>query len=169
MISNISLKHIPVRKRAPLTTRSGSLRRGSAGGTTLQNSTLKQAGQNTESISQEVIYHWILARTSTSHRVFEKLQWTCFSKVILESKITPNISRRSDLFSTVLPIVNGGDWGCIVRVLESIIVLVSLAFNFIPQRSHHSLTLPRSRIRESATVTLTPGDGTIANKVDSSA
>ena len=44
--------------------------------------------------------------------------------------------------------------------LETIIVLVLLTFNFIPQRSHHSLTLPRSPIRDSATVTPTPGDGT---------
>ena len=72
-------------------------------------------------------------------------------------------------FSTVSPIVNGGDWGCIVRYLKTIVVLVLLAFNFIPQRSHHSLTLPRSRIRDSATVTLTPGDGTTAIKVESSA
>ena len=64
----------------------------------------------------------------------------------MESNVTPNITRSSDSFSTVPPIVNGGDWGCIVRDLETIIVLVLLAFNFIPQKSHHSLTLPRSRI-----------------------
>ena len=66
-------------------------------------------------------------------------------------------------------IVNGEDWGCIVRDLETIVVLVLLTFNFIPQRSHHSLTLPRSQIRDSATATLTPGDGTTAIKVESSA
>ena len=44
--------------------------------------------------------------------------------------------------------------------LETTIVLVLLAFNFIPRRSHQSLTLPMSRIMDSATVTLTPGDGT---------
>ena len=49
--------------------------------------------------------------------------------------------------------------------LKTNIVLVLLAFNFIPQWSHHSLTLLRSRIRDSATVTLTPGDGTTAIKV----
>ena len=75
----------------------------------------------------------------------------------------------SDSFSTVMKIVNGDDWGYIVRDLETIIVLALLAFNFIPQRSHHSLTLPRSRIRDSAIVTLTPGDGTTAIKVESSA
>ena len=80
-----------------------------------------------------------------------------------------NIKRSSDSFSAVPPTVNGSYWGCIVRDLETIIVLVLLAFNFIPQRSHHSLTLPRSRIRDSATVTLTPVDGTTAIKVESSA
>ena len=65
--------------------------------------------------------------------------------------------------------VNDGDWGCIVRDLETIIVLVLLAFNFIPQRAHHAFTLTRSRFRESATVTQAPGDGTTAIKVESSA
>ena len=54
----------------------------------------------------------------------------------------------------------------IVRDLEIIIGLSLLAFNFIPQRSHHLLTLPRSRIRDSATVTLMPRDGTTAIKVE---
>ena len=54
-------------------------------------------------------------------------------------------------------------WGCIV------IIIVLVSFNFIPQRSHHSLTLPRSQIRDSATATQTPGDGTTAMKVESSA
>ena len=49
--------------------------------------------------------------------------------------------------------INLGDWGCILLDLETIIVLVLLAFNFTPQWSHHSLTLPRSRIRDTATVT----------------
>ena len=93
----------------------------------------------------------------------------CFSKVILEPNVTPNLTRSSDSFSTVLPLVNGGDWGCIVHDLETIIVLVLLAFNFIPQRSHNSLTLPWSHIKNSDTVTLTPGGGTIAIKVESSA
>ena len=57
-----------------------------------------------------------------------------------------------------------------MRDQETIIVLVLLAFffNFIPQRSHHSLTLPKARISYSATVTLTPGDGTTAINVESS-
>ena len=59
-----------------------------------------------------------------------------FAKVNLESNATPNISRSSDSFSTVPSMVKGGDGGCIVHDLETIIVLVLLAFNFIPQRSH---------------------------------
>ena len=54
----------------------------------------------------------------------------------------------------------------IVRDLETIMVLVLLALNFIPQRSHHSLTFTRSRLRDSATATLTPGDSTTAIKVE---
>ena len=69
-------------------------------------------------------------------------EWSCFSMIILESNVTPNITRSSDSFSTVLPIVDGGDEGCIVRDLETIIVLILLACNFIPQRSHYLLTLP---------------------------
>ena len=80
-------------------------------------------------------------------------EWRCFSKVIFKSNVTPKITRSSDSFSTVPPIVNWGDWGCIVRDLKTIVVLVLLAFNFIPQRSRHSLALPRSRIRDFATAT----------------
>ena len=47
----------------------------------------------------------------------------CFSKVILESNVTPNITRSSASFSTVPPIVNAGEWGCVVRDLGTIIVL----------------------------------------------
>ena len=117
-------------------------------------STPKLAGQNPGSVSQEVIYHGTLAEQWG--RDFLKIPslWEaaletkrrCFSKINLESNVTPNIT-RSSAFSTVPPIVSASDWGCIVRDLETIIILVLLAFNFIPQRSHHSLTLPRSRIQ----------------------
>ena len=81
----------------------------------------------------------------------------------------PIYQRSTDSFSTVPPIVYGEDCGRIVGDLETIIVLVLLTFYFIAQKSHHSLTLPRSRIGDSAIVTLTPGDGTIDNKLESSA
>ena len=40
----------------------------------------------------------------------------------LRSNVTPNITRSSYSFSTVLPIVKGGDRGCIVHDLETLIV-----------------------------------------------
>ena len=45
--------------------------------TTLQNSTLKRAGLNPESISEEAIYHGIVASTFSRYiyRAFEKLLW----------------------------------------------------------------------------------------------
>ena len=131
---------------------------------TLQNSTQKLAGQHPEGISQRSDLAWntgqdILKIPNLRDAALER-ERRCISKFILKSKVTSNISRSSDSFGTVLPIVNEGDWGCIVRDLETIIVLVWLAINFIPQRSHHSLILPRSLIRDSATVTLTNGNGT---------
>ena len=56
-------------------------------------------------------------------------------------------------------------WRFVVRNLE----LVSLAFNFNTQRSHHSLTLPGSRFMDSATVIQRPRDGTTAIRKGSSA
>ena len=87
-------------------------------------------------ISQEAIYHGILDRISSRYQVFDKLLWKLSedsSKGHLGIKFTPNISKSSDSFSTVPPIVNAGDWGGIVHDLETIRVSVLLAFNFIPQ------------------------------------
>ena len=81
----------------------------------------------------------------------------CFSKVILASNVTPNITRSADSFNTVPSRVNGVNWGWTVRYLETIIVIVLLAFSFIPHRSHHTLTLFRSRFQNGVvriTVTL---------------
>ena len=64
-------------------------------------------------------------------------------------------------------IVNAGDDEGIVRDMESIIVLVLLAFNFIPQRSQRLLALAMSGLRDSASVTVMPEDGTTAVKVAS--
>ena len=142
--------------------------------TTLQNSAPKRAEQNPKSSSEEATYlSW------NTRKDFHKIpslreaaletKRRCFLKIILESNVTANITKSWNCFSTVPSIVNGGDWGYIVRHLETIIVLVLLTFNCIPQRSHHTLTLPRSRIRDSSTVTLTPVDITTAIKVESSA
>ena len=84
----------------------------------------------------------------------------CYSDAISEPNVTLNIWRSSDSSSTVLPRAIVGDWGSIVRDLETIIVLVLLTFHFILQRSHHSLTLPKSRYSNSATTNRMPGDET---------
>ena len=91
-------------------------------------------------------------------------EWRCFSKAVLGLNVTPNISKSSDSISTVPPIVNGDDWECIVHDLETIMVLVLLTFNFIPWRLHQSLTLTRSRFRDSATVALTTRNGATPSK-----
>ena len=81
------------------------------------------------------------------------------------SNVTPNITRSSDCFRTVPPIVAEvtGDALCMTWRLSSL---------GLTRFQYHSpkitLTLPRSRISDSATVTLTPGDGTTHVKVESS-
>ena len=52
-----------------------------------------------------------------------------------------------------------------MRDMETIIVLVLVEFNFVSYRAHYSLTLQRSRFGYFATVTPTPGDGTITIKL----
>ena len=133
----------PVKKLAPLTMRSSSLRCVSAA----EHQTAEQYSKTGKtkplkhlprsSLSWNT-YHYFL-KIPSRWEVALETEWRCFSKVILESNVTPKIIRSSDSFSTVPPIVNAGDWGCIVRDLETIIVLVLLVFNFIPQRSHNSL------------------------------
>ena len=124
-MSNVPLKHTPVKKLAILTTRSSSLRC-----VYLQsNSTTKLAGRNPGSIPmKEFIMEYSPRLPQESrYQVFEKLLWKraqMLLKIHLESNVTPNISRSSDSFSTVLSIINRGGWRCIVRDLETIIVLV---------------------------------------------
>ena len=93
----------------------------------------------------------------------------CFSKVILESNVTPNITRSSDSFSTVPPIVYEGDLGCIVRELETIKVFLLLGFKFTQKRLQNSLTFTRLRLTDSYCNSITPRDCTTAIKVDLSA
>ena len=150
----------PVRNRAPLTARSSSLRYVSAAEHQTAEQYSKTGRTKPRKHSQEAIYHGTLTRTSSRYQVFEKLLWKPSEDASQRSSLNQmslrKITRSSDSYSTVPPIVNGGDWGCIVHDLETIIVLVLLAFNFIPQRSHHSQTLPRPQIRDSATATLKP-------------
>ena len=90
---------------------------------TLQNSTPTYAIQKSQKHHSRSDLSW------NTHQDFLKIPslWEaaletkqrCFSNVILESYVTPNITRSSDSFTTVLPIVNMGDWGCIVHDLKT--------------------------------------------------
>ena len=139
----------PAKKQAPLTMRSSSLRCVSAA----KHHTAEQYSKTGKTKLQK---HLPMSNLSWNTRQdFLKIpslweaaletEQRCFSKVNWESNVTPNISRSSDSFSTVPSMVNGGDWGCIVHDLETIVVLVLLEFNFIRQRSHHAFTQTRSR------------------------
>ena len=63
----------------------------------------------------------------------------------MESNLTPKISRSSDSFSIVPPIVNGGDWGCIVNDLETIIVLV---WELVHGNSHFRMGTARVKLNK---------------------
>ena len=114
----------------------------------------------------EVFTHWtlllIISNGHFSHWSASELQlwkqWRGFSTGHLGIKRHLNITMLANSFSTVPSRVNLVDWGRIVRDLEAIIVLVLLVFNFILHKSHHILTLFRSRFRDSVTATLWPWD-----------
>ena len=65
-----------------------------------------------------------------THACLENLLWN-LAKMLLKShhgiKCQYQYTKVISSFCTVPIIVNGGDWGCIVRELETIIVLVFLA------------------------------------------
>ena len=156
----------PVKKLAPLTTRSCSLWCVSAAehhtaepysktGRTNPRTHLPRSDQSWNTRQD---FHKIPTLCEAALETVRR----CFSKVILESNVAPNILSSLDSFSKLPQIVNRGDWGYIMRDLETIIVLVLLAFNFI-----HIIVYSRSG--NSATVTRTPRDDTTDNKVESSA
>ena len=137
--------------------------------TTLQNSR-KRAGQTPESISQEVIYHETLARTSSRYQVFESCSRNQAQMLLKCHFVNKCHSQYNNKVIRLLQCsyTNGGDFGCTVLDQETIIVLVLHTFNFIPQRSHHSQPC-QGHGSGTAIATLTPGDGTTAIKVESSA
>ena len=149
----LQLSTPPAKKQAPLTTRSSSLRCVSVA----EHHTAQQYSKTGKTKPQNYLPMSNLSWNTRQDFLKIRSLWEaaleterrCFSKVNLESNVTPNISRSTDCFSTVPSMVNGGGWGCILRNLETIIFLVLLAFNFIPQRSHHAFTLTRSRFRDS--------------------
>ena len=93
--------------------------------TTLQNSTPKREGRNPGNISQEVIYHGTspgLPQNTKSFRSCRRKE----AKMLLKGQFRINCHSLYNKVIRLLqyssPIVNGGDRGCIVRDLETIIV-----------------------------------------------
>ena len=156
----------PVKKRAPLTPRSNSLMSVSAAEHhTAEHAVLKNGLEKPSKASQSkqpiMVYSPGPPLDNKSLRSFSGNRGNMLLKILLEIKIH---SQYIKVIRLLQHSSSMGDWGCIVCELESITVLVKLLLNFIPQTSHHSLTLPRARFRDSPTVTLTPGDGMADNR-----
>ena len=66
--------------------------------------------------------------------------------------------------STVPSTVDEVDWKWSTGDLDTMKVLVFLAFNFISHRSHHIPTLFRSQFRDTITAFISPGDHIIDTK-----
>ena len=120
----------PVRNLALLTSRSSSLRRVSAA----EHHTAEQYSKTGRTKPRKHLHRsdlsWntrqnFLKIPSLTEAALET-ERRRYSKDILGSNATPNITRSSDSYGTVPPIINGGDWGCIVRDLETIIVFILL-------------------------------------------
>ena len=135
-VKNISLIDTVSNCMTSLTTRSRSLKCYLQPSTTLQKSIPKQAARRKPrkqlpwSIVSWNTWQDFLKIPSLWDTTLET-ERRCFSKVILESNIAPNITigHQTSSAHAVLSIVNAGDWGCIVRYLETIIILVLLALN----------------------------------------
>ena len=140
---------LPLKKLAPLTTRSSSSRCVSA-------AEHHTAEQQSKTCRTKPIKH--LPRSNLSSNIrqnFFKIPslWEaaleterrCFTEAILESNVIPNISRSTDSFSTVPPIVNGvtGDALCVI-------------FRFYPQKVTPLTNLAKVTVLDSTTVTLMP-------------
>ena len=102
----------PVRNRSPLTARSSSLRCVSAADhhTAEQYSKTGRKKPQKQLPSRDLSWntrHDFLKIPNLREASLEN-ERRYFSKVILESNVTPNITRLSESFSTVPPIVNGG-------------------------------------------------------------
>ena len=106
----------PVRKRAPLTTRSSSLRCVSAAehhtAEQYSKTGLTKPRQHLPSSDRSWNIRQDFLKIPSLWEAALKTERQCFSKVILASNITQNISGSSDSFSTVPPIVNWSNWEC---------------------------------------------------------
>ena len=113
---------LPVRKRALLSARSNSLRYVSAAEHHTAEPCSKTGRTKPRKHLPRSDLSWNTRQDFKIPSLWEATQETnrrCFSKVILESNVTPNIPRSSDSFSTVPSIVNVGDLGCIVNAIIS--------------------------------------------------
>ena len=100
-MSNVKLKQTPVRKLAPLTTRSSSLRCVSATEhyNAEQYSKMDRTKPRKHLPRSDLSWNTrldFLKTKSLWEAALETERW-CFSKLILESNVTPNITRSSDL------------------------------------------------------------------------
>ena len=164
----LSNKHASFKKLAPLTTRSTSLRcvhicsRAPHCRTVLKTSkdkTLKAS-------PKEIIKYSIgLPQITKALRGCSGNQRRYFSKVILESNVTPNICTKVTRLHKHSSEVNGGDRGCIVWAMETIIVFSPSRIQFRSPNGTPLTNLAEVTIRDSATVTLTPMDGTTTIKL----
>ena len=67
--------------------------------------------------------------------------------MLLKSHFVIKCHSQSDSFIIVPPIVKGGDWECIVRDQETIMIIVLLAFNIIHLRVTLLTNLPEVRLQ----------------------
>ena len=94
---------------------------------------------------------------------------TCFSKVNLESRMTPEIINSETISTTEPSMTKSGNKGSTVREWEISIPLVLLGFNNIPHLLHQSLITAKSSFNDVATDDLSRGCGILQSKVESSA
>ena len=95
----------------------------------------------------------------------------CSSQMRLKSELAININTKDSkhLHIGQLSRSRGGKRGRTVSECETTVALVFQASISIPHLIHPSLILVRSRFSDSPMFTLSAGDGTVANRIESSA
>ena len=93
----------------------------------------------------------------------------CFSKINLETRMTPKIFNSETIFTTEPSMTKSGNKGSTVWEREISIPLVLLAFTSIPHLLHQSVIIAKSSFNNSATDALSRECGILQNRVESSA
>ena len=165
LLQNYKRSTQPAKKLPPLTTGFNCLRCGSA----YEHNTAEQYSKTgktkrrkhltIEAIGYEILF-WIFkcSRYQAFAKLFMKQNGDDSQRSSLTSNLTQNI--KVCRLRTASPRVNWGERRCILRDLETIIVLAFISFNLNSRRSHHWLTLLKSWFRNSATATLSNRDDT---------